>query len=218
MKAFLPILYRDERFLVVDKPGGILVHRTRASRDRVFLVQAVRAQVGRLVHPGHRLDRAASGAIAFATDRSHVAALQEALQAPATRKEYVVLCRGETPVSFTSGRALTSERGVRQEARTEFERIGIVRGFSLLRARLRTGRRHQIRRHLAHLGHQIVGDTKYGKGGINRWLRAEFELPRLFLHATRLECGLFRVTAPVAPDLVRFLHRFDGQAAATLRA
>ena len=83
-----------------------------------------------------------------------------------------------------------------------------MKGFSLLRARLATGRRHQIRRHLAHLGHQVVGDTRYGKGGINRWLRAEFGLERLFLHAARLQCAFFEVEAPLAPDLATFLERF----------
>ena len=206
----LPILHSDDRFVVVDKPPGILVHRSRVAADRITLLQLLRDQLGRFVYPAHRLDRPASGAIAFALSGEDARVLQDALQADDAIKEYLVLCRGETEEQFVSDRPLTSDRGVAQDARTSFQRLEIMRGFTLLRARLHTGRRHQIRRHLAHLGHQVVGDTKYGKGGINRWLRADFGLERLFLHASRLRCGRFDVTAPLAEDLSLFLERFGG--------
>lgn len=206
----LPILFSDARFVVVDKPPDLLVHRSRVAADRVTLLQLLRDQIGCFVYPAHRLDRPASGAIAFALSSEEARALQEALQAADACKEYLLLCRGETEPEFVSDRPLTSDRGVAQEARTTFERIAVIRGFSLLRARLATGRRHQIRRHLAHLGHQVVGDTKFGKGGINRWLRAEFGLERLFLHAARLRCRFFDVRAPLAGDLAAFLERFGG--------
>jgi len=206
----LTILHSDDRFVVVDKPPGILVHRSRVAADRITLLQLLRDQLGRFVYPAHRLDRPASGAIAFALSGEDARVLQDALQADEAIKEYLVMCRGETEEHFVSERSLTSDRGVAQDARTSFQRLEIMRGFTLLRARLHTGRRHQIRRHLAHLGHQVVGDTKYGKGGINRWLRAEFGLERLFLHATRLRCALFDVTAPLAEDHFRYLERFGG--------
>jgi tRNA pseudouridine65 synthase len=176
----LELLHRDERFVVVNKPGGLLVHRTRQSADKVVLLQLLRDQLGHWVYPVHRLDRAASGAIAFGVDREAARDLQAALRE--ARKDYRLVCRGETPAAFVSDRPLSDK-----PARTEFERLAMVRGFSVLRARLRTGRRHQIRRHLAHLGHHIVGDTRYGKGGINRWLRDEFGLPRLFLGMSMTE-------------------------------
>ena len=204
----LPILFSDDRFVVVAKPSGLLVHRSSIAADRVTLLQLLRDQIGCFVYPAHRLDRPASGAIAFALSGEDARFLQAALQAEDACKEYLVMCRGETAPEFISDRPLTSDRGVAQEASTSFERIAVVRGFSLLRARLATGRRHQIRRHLAHLGHQVVGDTKYGKGGINRWLRSEFGLERLFLHAARLRCAFFDVRAPLAPDLTAFLDRF----------
>ena len=89
----------------------------------------------------------------------------------------------------------------------------------MLRARISTGRRHQIRRHLAHAAHQVVGDTSYGKGKINRWLREEFGLPRLFLHATRLRFrdpwseAWVEWEIPLAEDLAGFLGRLEGSEA-----
>ncbi len=79
----------------------------------------------------------------------------------------------------------------------------------------RTGRYHQIRRHLAHLAHHVIGDTMHGKGRINNTLRERYGLPRLCLHAARLECahpsaGRLEVRAPLAPDLVAFFCRLPG--------
>ncbi|MHC4939119.1 MAG: pseudouridine synthase [Planctomycetota bacterium] len=202
----LPILHHDARCVAIDKPPGMLVHRTKESVDRVFVLQTLRDQIGRHVYPVHRLDRPASGAMVFGLDPESARLLQESLREGL--KEYFVLVRGETPERFVSDRELTSDKGKKQSAHTEFERVETVRGFSLLKARLSTGRRHQIRRHLAHLGHQVVGDTQHGKGRINAWLREEFGLPRLFLHSQRLVCSMVDVTAPLAGDLERFWERF----------
>lgn len=202
----LTILHLDERVVAIDKPPGLLVHRSRESADRVFVLQTLRDQIGRRVYPVHRLDRAASGVMVFGLDPDAARDLQEALRVGV--KEYLVLVRGETARCFASDRELTSDKGVKQSARTEFERIGTRRGFTLLRARPSTGRRHQIRRHLSHLGHQVVGDTQHGKGRINRWLREEYGLPRLFLHAWKLTTPGLRLRAPLADDLAGFLRRF----------
>jgi len=209
----IPILHRDECCVVVDKPPGMLVHRSRESTDRRFVLQTLRNQIGARVNPVHRLDRPASGVLLFATDSESTRLFHEALARPDAVKRYVVLVRGETEESFVSDRELTSDSGKKQAARTEFERVATLDGFTLLRARLRTGRRHQIRRHLNHLAHQVVGDTAHGKGRINAWLREDFGLTRLFLHAERLECDhpngeRLCVSCPLAPDLARFLEQF----------
>jgi len=209
----IPILHQDATCVVVDKPAGLLVHRSRESTDRTFLLQTVRDQVGARLNPVHRLDRPASGVILLATNGEYARFFQEAMARPDAVKQYLVLVRGETPASFASDRELTSDSGRKQTALTEFERVSVHDGFTLLRARLRTGRRHQIRRHLSHLAHQVVGDTAHGKGRINAWLREEFGLSRLFLHAERLECahpdgGRLRVECPLAPDLAAFFERF----------
>jgi len=211
----IPILWQDDTCVVVDKPPGMLVHRSRQSSDRHVVLQAVRDQIGAHVYPVHRLDRPASGVLLFALDSGHARIYHEAMQAPGAIKQYVVLVRGETEAAFVSERELTSERGVKQAARSEFERIATFAGLTLLRVRIRTGRYHQIRRHLAHLAHHVVGDTMHGKGRINQTLRERYGLTRLCLHAELLECahatgGVLSARAPLAPDLATFLRRLPG--------
>lgn len=215
------VLHLDDDLVVVSKPGGLLVHRSELSPERDVLLQRVRDQLGRRIFPVHRLDRATSGPVVFALSPEIVRALQERWHHPETEKVYLALVRGESPDRFESDRPLTRRPdGVRQDARTECTTRATDRGFSLVEARLRTGRRHQIRRHLAHLGHQVVGDTTYGKGRINAWLREEYGLPRLFLHQTRLRFAhprdgtIVTVDEPLPPDLARFLDRFSAHLAA----
>lgn len=184
--APLTILYRDDHLVAVSKPSGLLVHRSPEARDRTFLLQRLATQLDLHLYPVHRLDRAASGIIVFGLSSADARWIQEALQRETTCKEYLVLVRGRTPEAFSSGKPLTNEAGTKQPARTTFTREALFAHCSLLHARLFTGRRHQIRRHLNHLGHHVVGDTTHGKGHVNRAFRTEFGLHRLFLHATRL--------------------------------
>ncbi len=209
------ILYRDDRTVAVSKPGGMLVHRTHeADEDGPFLLQEVRELAGAKVYPVHRLDRPTSGLVLFALSPEATRAWQEALARPTTEKRYLAMVRGRTPDGWSSFRPLTSDRGVRRNARTTFETLVRFGGFSLLTVRLHTGRRHQIRRHLAHCAHQVVGDSSYGKGGINRYLREEHGLPRLFLHARSLSIvhpetnERLRIDCPLAEDLSSFLERY----------
>lgn len=212
----IDILYQDDHALVADKPPGLLVHRSRESSDRVFLLQMLRDQVGRYLYPVQRLDRAASGAIAFALSSAAARDLQAALTSSSARKEYLVLVRGAAADSGEIDRPLTGANGEKKDALTRFEKIGEVYRSSLLRVRIFTGRRHQIRRHLAHLGHQVIGDTTYGKGKINRFLRQEHGLPRMFLHCQRLEfdhpagAGRVEIRARLAEDLRAFLLGLPG--------
>jgi tRNA pseudouridine65 synthase len=202
----LKIHFQDERFVVIDKPPGILVHRSRQSRDTEFVLQMLRDQIDKHVFPVHRIDRPASGILAFALSSDAARVLQASLDEGT--KEYTTMVRGETSPAFSSDRPLTNDNGVVQEAFTEFETLQTRRGFSMVKARLGTGRRHQIRRHLSHLAHQIIGDTAHGKGRINRWLREEYGLTRLFLHASSLKCSLFEIESPLPEDLCEFLAKF----------
>ncbi|HVR75885.1 MAG TPA: pseudouridine synthase [Planctomycetota bacterium] len=209
----IPILHLDESFVAVSKPGGLLVHRTGESRDTVFLLQELGARLGRFLYPVHRLDRAASGVIALAFSGDDARLLQAALAAEETRKEYLVLARGSTPEAWEVDRPLTSDAGVPRPSRTSFLRLAEMSGLSLLRAVIFTGRRHQIRRHLAGCAHQVLGDTTYGKGRINRSFRESYGLPRLFLHAARLEVphprtgAMVTIAARLPQDLRAFLER-----------
>ena len=210
------ILYQDDDLIVADKPPGLLVHRSRESSDRVFLLQMLRDQVGRYLYPVHRLDRAASGAIAFALSSETARQLQASLTSPTARKEYLALVRGSAADSGEIDRPLTGANGEKKDALTRYEKLGEIYRSSLLRVRIFTGRRHQIRRHLAHLSHQLIGDTTYGKGKINRFLREEHGLPRMFLHCARLEFDhpqggeRVEVRAPLAEDLRSYLLGLPG--------
>jgi tRNA pseudouridine65 synthase len=208
----IPILHLDARIVVVDKPPGLLVHKTRTGADEDALLQRVRDQLGKRIYPVHRLDRAASGLIAYGLDSASAQRLQAGLQADDAMKEYLVLSRGLCPDAFESRRPLKDDKDVERDAHSEFVRVFALTEtrVSLLRVRIHTGRYHQIRRHLAHLAHHVVGDTRYGKGRDNRWLRQVHGLPRMFLHAWRLDVahpdgGRLSVKAPLEADLRTFL-------------
>lgn len=221
----LTILHLDEHVVAVDKPTGLLVHKTRTGADEEALLQRLRDQLGRRIYPVHRLDRAASGAIAFALASEHTAGLQAGFQAPDALKEYLVVARGVAPLAFESRRPLTDDKGVARDAWTEVARVMLLpeSRCSLLRVRIHTGRQHQIRRHLAHAAHHVLGDTRYGKGKDNRYHRQAHGLPRLCLHAWRLDVahpagGRLSVTCPLAPDLREFLGRLPDVDRAALEA
>lgn len=217
MAPAVTILHLDERVVVVDKPSGLLVHRTRKGSGEDALLQRLRDQLGRRVFPVHRLDRMASGLLAYGLDPEVVPGLQASLQAAEARKEYLVLARGLAPECFESRAPLVDDKGVERVAHSEFARIATFPGAraTLLCARIRTGRSHQIRRHLALLGHHVLGDTRYGKARANRRAARALGLTRLFLHAWRLDVphpagGRLSVTAPPSAELHAVLERLSG--------
>jgi tRNA pseudouridine65 synthase len=208
----LTILHQDEHVVVVDKPAGLLVHRTRAGSGEDALLQRLRDQLGRRVHPVHRLDRPSSGLLAYGLDRRAARGLKAGLEAPDARKEYLVLARGPSPTRFESRAPLADEAGVSRVAHSAFVRLASFPAARavLLLARIRTGRTHQIRRHLALAGHHVLGDRRYGKARDNRRFTRCFGLTRPFLHAWRLDVahpggGRLVVTAPLPVELARVL-------------
>ena len=210
----IDVLHLDDSLVVASKPGCLMVHRNPHATDRYFLLQELSRKVGRHLYPVHRLDRAASGAIAMALSSEVARGLQEALSASDAVKEYLVLVRGTTPESGVIDRPLTDrDTGTKKPAYTSYERLACFSRCSLLAVRIRTGRHRQIRRHFSHLAHQVIGCSHHGKGRINRFFREEYGLPRLFLHARRLEFRhpsdeeMLRIVAPLADDLRRFLLR-----------
>lgn len=212
----ITVLHRDPHFVAVDKPPGILVHRTPMSRDRTALHQLLTKQLGEKLFGVHRLDRAASGVLLFARSSEAAKALHDAIRAPSTVKLYLVCGRDHTEQSFTLDRPLKGRSGEPQPARTDCELVAHVDRHSLLLVRTRTGRRHQIRRHLETAAHHILGDTSHGKGRINAYLREHYGLPRMFLHAWKLEFfhpftgARIALHAPLAADLRAFLLRLPG--------
>ncbi len=202
------VLFRDEALLVVNKPSGLLVHRGWDDDDVVALT-LVRDVVGHHVWPAHRLDRPTSGALLFVLDRALLPGVNDQFARHAVDKTYVALCRGRFPDGDVrvDHPVPKTEDGERVPAVTDFRRLATWERFSLVQARPRTGRFHQIRRHLKHLSHPIVGDVNYGKGDVNRLFRERFDLRRLCLHAVELALdhpvsgARLRVRAPLPADL-----------------
>jgi len=212
----LRLLYRDEELVVVDKPSGLLVHRGWGD-DRVVAMTLLRDQLGMRVYPVHRLDRATSGALLFALSPSTAAALGRQLEQGEVNKKYLALARGAVleAEGVIDHPIPKSEGGPRVAAVTRYRRLWtseqplpqLGRKVSLVEAEPVTGRLHQIRRHLKHLGHPLVGDVNYGRGELNRYFREQHGLRRLALHARRLTLrhpgtgALLSVAAPIPEDL-----------------
>ncbi len=206
----LPILYMDDNLAVVNKPAGLLVHRTMIDRrETIFAMQVLRDQLGKRVYPVHRLDKAASGALIFALDRETARSMLEVFSSGRIRKTYFAVVRGFTkeaehidhPLREEQDR-MTDQRAEKdkpaQDAITEIRRLATAElpfpvgryataRYSLIEARPLTGRKHQIRRHLKHIFHPIIGDTTHGDGKQNDFFRRQFDCRRLLLHAQAIE-------------------------------
>lgn len=204
----LRLLHHDGALVAVDKPSGMAVHRGW-SQERYTVLQVLRDQVGRHVYPVHRLDRSTSGALVLALDPETARALQEQFEAGEVRKRYLALVRGIPPEEGTVDHPIPrSPDGPRVPAVTWFRRLGTFERYSLLEVVPRTGRLHQIRRHLKHISHPLIGDVRYGKGEHNRLFRERFGLHRLALHALELRLANPQLgfVAPVPEDLAGTLR------------
>lgn len=185
----IEVLLRDEHLIAVGKPSGVHVHPTRLEPGAPALLAMVRRIAGHHVYPVHRLDRGASGVVLFGTSGEAARALHEGLARASSLKSYLALVRGVVERRLVLDRALTGRDGVtRRPSLTSIDPLATIEGrMSLVIARPETGRRHQIRRHLAHVAHHVLGDVEYGKGRINRELRERAGLARLALHLCRIE-------------------------------
>jgi tRNA pseudouridine65 synthase len=203
----LTILYRDEHLLAIDKPAGLLVHRSDIDRRETrFAVQLLRDQIGRRVQPVHRLDKGTSGVLLFALDADILRALSSQFERNQVAKAYWAVVRGWTPESGTIDHPLSREYddyGRRlaameaQAARTDYRRLATVElphlveryptsRYSLVELVPHTGRRHQLRRHMKHIAHPIIGDATHGKGRHNRFFQQQFGCHRLLLACVQL--------------------------------
>lgn len=197
----LKIVYQDDALIAIDKPSGLLVHRTAidASETR-FALQLLRDQIGQEVFPCHRLDKPTSGVLLFALSKEVLKEVRQAFDEQSLEKTYIAVTRGWVDDSGTieydlriedkPNKVQSSLTNYSCIARSSVEHpVGRYPSgrFSLLELKPKTGRKHQIRRHLAHIRHPILGDTMHGDGAQNRFLRDYCECHRLMLRATRLQ-------------------------------
>ena len=191
-----PVVYEDAALLVIDKPAGVAVHGgSGVSYGVIESLRAARPQA-KLLELAHRLDRDTSGLLIVAKKRSALVELHRLLREAAVEKVYVAVVKGAVKkpleireplhkyVSATGERRVSVGAGGRQ-AVTRVKPLKANDHYSVLEVRLLTGRTHQIRVHLAHAGHPILGDDKYGDFPLNRAV-AKLGVRRLFLHARRL--------------------------------
>ena len=183
-------LYEDDELFVLNKPSGMLVHRGWA-RAQVVLTDFARSRTrDGAAHPIQRLDRGASGPVLFAKNPESAQVVSQWAQSGRCRKDYLAVVRGEIAEHLDIDYPITRrEGGPRVEARTLVRRVAIAhskpRHVSLLSATPLTGRLHQIRRHLKHVDHPLIGDGRYGRSDLNRAFRQRYGLGRLALHAYR---------------------------------
>lgn len=193
----LDVLYIDDDVVVINKPAGALVHRGWGD-DALPVLQQLRDQLGQRLHAVHRLDRATSGVLVFARSSEMAARMHDQFAARTVSKRYLALCRGNDAALTRVDHPLAAEAGAeRKPAVTEFRLLGHDGRYGLFEARPITGRTHQVRRHLKHASHPIIGDVNYGKGEHNRHFREHYGFARLGLHCREMGFAHPRTGEPV---------------------
>lgn len=243
----LEILYRDEHLVAINKPSGLLVHRSLIDRHETqFAIQLTRDQIGQKVYPVHRLDKPTSGVLLFALDGDTARLLSEQFTNSQVQKTYLAIVRGYTEVSGIIdyplqeeldkiADALADQDKPAQQAITHYRRLAMVEfpfpvgryasaRYSLLELQPKTGRKHQLRRHMKHIFHPIVGDTTHGDGKQNAFFREQFANQRLLLHASILQLQhphrrtTLRIEACLPADFQAMADRFTSASNKSLPA
>lgn len=204
----LPILYQDDQ-VVVDKPADLLVHKSPVDpKETRYAMRILRDQLKQWVYPVHRLDKPTSGALVFALNDEIARALSAQFESRQVKKTYLALVRGWPPLGGLIDHPIREmamfkneqgkfEKFAAKESLTLYHRLEKVEldvpvdrypksRYALLACYPQTGRQHQIRRHLKHLAHPIIGDVRYGKGNHNRFFEEAYGCSRLLLHASRV--------------------------------
>lgn len=233
----LDILYQDDYIVAINKPSGLLVHRSWLDTQATeFAVQKLRDQIGQHVYPVHRLDRPTSGVLLFVLDKDSARHLMTQFVEQTTEKRYIAVVRGhldqghlDYPLKYQHDKIADKNSDMTkppQEAITDYRclaqtEVPIPVGpytasrYSLMELVPKTGRKHQLRRHMKHLRHPIVGDTSHGDGKHNTMFREHFDVHRLLLHAAYLSFThpktekKIEVTAPITGDFLRVLSAIN---------
>ncbi len=231
----LEIVYQDEYLVAINKPSGLLVHRSWLDKAATqFAMQMLRDQLGQYVYPIHRLDRPTSGLLLFALSSEIAKIMSEQFAAREPQKTYYAVVRGwcdhgELDYPLKEELDKIADKHASQEASfkaavTQYQCLQQVElpypvgryqsaRYSLMELMPKTGRKHQLRRHLAHLRHPIVGDTSHGDGKQNAFAKQTLGNQRLLLHAAKLVCShpvtgeAITMVAPLPEDFCQFLTR-----------
>ena len=235
----IEIIYEDEFLVAINKEAGLLVHRSWLDKDETrFAMQLTRDAVGCHVFPVHRLDKPTSGVLLFAKSSAVARILTEAFTEHNVTKQYLAVVRGFMPEQGTVDYSLSFKPDAiadkfanldkpAQEAVTHWQSLAQVElpfavskqhdtsRYSLMRLMPETGRKHQLRRHMRHLFHHIVGDTSHGDGRHNRFFRTQYGCARMLLHAHTLALSHpvtgepLLLTAGLDDQWLNILEEFD---------
>jgi len=204
----IKILHQDEHIIVVHKPSGLLVHKSAIDKyETHFLIQTLRDQIAKSVFLVHRLDKPTSGVMVLALNKQSARLLCDSFAKREVDKVYVALVRGyvsdqvlDYPLQEVMDKKTDSRADQNKQAQAAVSELSLIATselpipvarynsarFSLVKLCPKTGRKHQLRRHLAHIRHPILGDTTHGDGKQNQFAREHMNLHRLALVATRL--------------------------------
>ncbi|GAB2537666.1 pseudouridine synthase [Rhodanobacter koreensis] len=225
----IEILYQDDALIAVNKPANLAVHRSKmVGNAEEFLIDQLREQIGDSVYLAHRLDRATSGALLVARNKDIAAALGEQFMGRSVHKEYLAVVRGwPDPLEGVIDYPLPGSRetGPRREARTQYQRLATIevpielgrypqQRYALVLTEPESGRFRQIRKHLAHIHHPVIGDCQHGRGDHNRLYKQHFGCHRMLLHAWRIRFAhpltgaAMEIEAPLDAAYAGLLDRF----------
>jgi tRNA pseudouridine65 synthase len=195
----LSIIYQDDDLVAINKPHGLLVHRSFIAADTdVFAVQLLRDQLGQKVFPVHRLDRKTAGVLLFALNDEMNSLMQQQFQNGDVKKIYHAIVRGFTPDNGEIDYPLKREDGTIQDAFTSYKTLQRTEvpyqigrhptsRYSLVELTPTTGRMHQLRKHMAHIFHPIIGDRPHGCNKQNKYFKENLRMTSMMLHAMRVE-------------------------------
>lgn len=216
------VLFQDEHLIAIDKPAGFHVHppedRRHAISPSFNCLYLLRNQTQKFLYPVHRLDRATSGVLVFAFQSETARILCDMFQKQEPKKTYFCVTRGWTEKEGLIAHPLKSDTrpGEKLEAETSFQQVATVElpfevgrypsaRYSLLKVQPKSGRKHQIRRHLDSISHPLLGDTIYGSGEHNRVFREKLKIQGLLLKAYSLE-----ITHPITRRPMKIVSRWNG--------
>ena len=214
----LDIVYQDEHLIAIQKPAGLLVHKSPIDRhEKRYAMKILRNQIGQWVYPVHRLDKPTSGLLLFTLDKDTARHVSQQFEQHLISKDYLAVVRGFTPVEGVIDYPLNEiavfkhlEKTVeKKEAKASLTHYQTLKHYvlpysdghfescrySLVKLFPKTGRKHQIRRHLKHISHPIVGDVKHGRGEHNKLFKVHMDSHRLLLAAQTM-----RLTHPITQE------------------